>query len=193
MLLVSVVFTSLFLNFIFAEKYKKDDPYKYKFKLKAMIWLTVLIVLINISAGFNLAFKHWLVLIVYEVIIIGFFPVILWLAGLLLAKAGKFNTGNLFTWTFTHSYTLMAATRLVITSGIPVAFFFIYSFDYEQNLDTRYRQLNFANALISKESYIKGKYAAAANKNLNNLKINLPYTSGVYSDGLFIDNMQVES
>ncbi len=188
-----MVFTSLFLNFIFAKKYKKDDHYKYKFKLNAVIWLTILIVLIDISAGFNLIFIHWLILILYEVIVIGLFPVILWLAGFLLAKASKFNAGNLFTWTFTHSYTLMAATRLIITSGIPVAFFFIYSFDYEQNLDTRYRQLNFANALIGKESYIKDKDAATANKRLNSLNNNLPYTSGVYSDGLFISNMRVDT
>lgn len=193
MLLVSVVFTSLFLNFIFAEKYKKNDPYKYKLKLKAVLWLSLLLVLIDISGWFNLTPVHRFVLILFEVIIMGLFPVILWLAGLLLAKAGEFNASNLFTWTFTHSYTLMAVTRLIIISGIPVAFFFIYSFDYEQNLDTLYRQLNFANALISKESYIKGKDVLAINKKLDSLKNNLPYTSGVYSDGLFIDNMQVDT
>ncbi len=191
MLLVSIVFTSLFLCFIFAKKYRKDDRCKYKFKLTAAIWLGVLLVLIDITAWFNLASTHKLIL--YEVIMIALSPVILWSAVLLLKMAREFKVNHLFTWTFTHSYALMVTTRLIITSGIPVAFFFIYSFDYEQNLDTRYRQLNFANALISKESFIKDKNVPAINKKLDSLKNNLPYTSGIYSDGLFINDIQVDA
>ncbi len=154
MLLVSVVFTSLFLNFIFAEKYKKDDPYKHKFKLKAMMWLTVLIVLIDISAGFNLTFIHWLILILYEVIIIGLFPVVLWIAGFLLTKAGKFNTGNLFTWTFTHSYTPMAANPLHPSQAGSRWHFFIYHL-ITNKIRYTLQAIELCHRSIKAEGYIK--------------------------------------
>lgn len=55
-------------------------------------------------------------------------------------------------WSHVHSYTWMNVTRLVITSGIPVVLFYVTSFNYEQGLLTRYRQLDFAEQLIKKFS-----------------------------------------
>ena len=192
LVLVSVLLTSIFLNGFFAEKYKNTDQYKYKFKVKTIAWLSAIILLIDISAFFSLTGTHCFFLVLYEVILIAIFPVLSILSGRSLVKLHQFKAKHRITWTFARSYALMATTRLVISSGIPAAFFFIYSFNYEQNLDTRYRQLNFAGSLLNKTS-INSKNLQATNRKLDSIKNNQIYTSGIYLDGFFIDWVRIDS
>ena len=187
-LLVSTLFTSLFLNGLFAVRYKSTDDYKYKFKLTAIVMLSILIGLIDIAACFTIP-DHIKSLFFYELILVVIYPVILLGGQMLLANIRKFKS-KLFPWTYTHSYAMMAATQLVISSGIPVAFFFIYSFNHEQNLDTQYRQLNFATQLQRRIPFT-GKDTVAENKKLEALKNNVDCTSGVYFDRLLIDSITV--
>ena len=213
-LLISVVFTSLFANVIFASKYRDrnsgpykyifdiigkpidsaPDPYKFNFKITATYWLLGFVALIDVAACLKLTGRHIIFLFLYELILIAVYPVILFLGKLLLTKARDYKQKRSLPWTFTHSYALMAMTRLIITSGIPVAFFFIYSNNYEQNLDTRYRQLTFAKALSQSQKVdLTGKDTAALNKKLDDIKNNLDDTSGVYFDGLFINSTKINT
>jgi hypothetical protein len=186
-LLVSIVFTSLFLNCIFAIKYKyEEDFYKYQFKKSAIISLALFIILIDIAAFRVLSAAHIIVLYLYELFLILIYPLIFLFGKILLIRLRKFK--NHFNWTFTHSYAFMVTTRLVITSGIPVAFFYIYSYDFEQNLDTRYRQLNFVTALAQKVNFKKG--IAVNNKTLDSIKNNQDYTKGIYYDGMYIESIK---
>ena len=51
---------------------------------------------------------------------------------------------------YVKSFTLMVLSRLVITSGIPVVFFYISSYNYEQNIIIRYKMSEFANQLVER-------------------------------------------
>jgi len=189
LLVVSVIFTSLFLNIIFAIKYKETDNYKCRFKIRTAFWLFILILLINIPARYNLDQGCKKILFLYELISVLIFPAIYFLGSKLLQSLAKIKNG--FTWTFTHSYALMITTRLIVSSGIPVAFFFIYSFNYEQNLDIRYRQYNFAKNLAKKGVLPVKPYAMS--KRLDSIKNNLIYTSGVYYDGMLISDITLDT
>ena len=187
-LLISTVFTSLFLNGIFIGKYKKKDLYKYRFKKTAILLLFGFTAIIDIVACYTLTPNHIKYLFLYELLLIVIYPIISLLGHLLLLRIRKFKS-KLFSWTFTHSYALMGTTRLIISSGISVAFFFIYSYNYEQGLDTRYRQLQFAKALLAKNVPLTD--TASENKKLDDLKNNLNYASGIYFDGLYINKVEI--
>jgi hypothetical protein len=104
---------------------------------------------------------------------------------------------------YIYSYALMAFTRIIITSGISVIFFYTSSFNFEQNLIARYREFDFASKL--KEKFPR----------LDTLK-NLPwynykpdtlyipdtlykldtlynYKNAVYKDGAWIDSINLIS
>jgi hypothetical protein len=51
---------------------------------------------------------------------------------------------------YTKSFTLMLVTRLIITSGIPVVFFYVASYNYEQNVIIRYKHSEFGDKLVEK-------------------------------------------
>ena len=216
-LLISVVFTSLFLNFIFANKYKKTDPDKYKLKKGAIQCLCIFLILLNAIALSKLNFLwHSIHLIIYELILTIALLLFCYrkstkrlksVRSFLIRVYGKLKKHTTkfllkiklrpLSWTYTNSYALMATTRLIISSGIPVAFFFIYSYNYEQNLDTRYRQLNFAQSLAHKINFAQpGKTYSIRqdsidrdNNKLNRINNAQVCTSGIYTDGLFIDSV----
>ena len=51
---------------------------------------------------------------------------------------------------YLKSFSFMLLTRLIVTSAIPVIFFYTSSYNYEQNLNTRYRESQFAQRLIER-------------------------------------------
>ncbi|MBL4678401.1 MAG: hypothetical protein JKY70_19695, partial [Mucilaginibacter sp.] len=53
-------------------------------------------------------------------------------------------------WDFSSSYSLMMFTRLIITSGIPVALFYTASFNYQERLISRYRHAFFIQDVLKK-------------------------------------------
>ncbi len=76
--------------------------------------------------------------------------------------------------TYTNSFPIMMLTRLIITSGIPIVFFYISSYNYEQNINTRNKQSFFLNAVADKEE--KNPPADQTPE----------YTKGIYFDGMTI-------
>ncbi|HJP62065.1 MAG TPA: cache domain-containing protein [Mucilaginibacter sp.] len=206
-LLISITFSSLLLNGLFASKYRSCNLYLFNFKKIAIGWLSVFALLINIAAWWVMGWSQnlfWLG--VYESVLIALYFIFYFLGSTVLHtcygilswlgritvrvrnyifKPYRNNQSLRIPWTYTHSFSLMATTRLVITSGIPVAVFFIYSFNYEQNLDARYRQLLFARQL-------SGKIYHLANNGKDEVKkINdgTAYTSGIYTDNHFINKI----
>ena len=185
LILFSITFIAIFSNSVFAIYYKKHNPYNYHFKKIAIGWLWGFVAVIDIIAGYTLSFKNFSLLIFNELVVIivcvilAYCCLIIYLSKKdILVKAYEFKHKKNFPWTFTHSFALMATTRLIVMSGIPVAFFFIYSFNYEQNLDTRYKQYRFAKALDQKTP------ADSIKKNV------LPVT-GVYTDNIFINRFKI--
>ncbi len=94
----------------------------------------------------------------------------------------KITRNKLLTrWTYKQSFALMVLTRLIITSGIPVAFFYISAYNYEQNISIRYRQLQYANKL-------KDRLDA---KGLEKITSNTSFDKGYYLDSSFVKNISV--
>jgi hypothetical protein len=184
-LLFSIMFISLFLNSIFAKKYVDENPYKCRFKMLAVYWLCFFILAIDIAACNTLQKENRLWLFLFEGLLIGICSILFYKGKDLLENSRGYKLKSHFPWTYTHSFALMATTRVIITSGIPVAFFFIYSFNYEQNLDTRYKQLRFADALTQKIPPSKITKAK-----LDSLYRGLSYMSGVYYDSAFINKIE---
>jgi len=83
---------------------------------------------------------------------------------------------------YIKSFTLMVLTRLIITSGIPVVFFYIASYNYEQNVIIRYKQSEFGNSLVER---LPADSAAAVKF--------IKERPGVYNDGSWIKNIDTIS
>ncbi|SEM83694.1 hypothetical protein SAMN05192574_101963 [Mucilaginibacter gossypiicola] len=188
-ILFSIAFIGIFPNILFAIDYKRNKSYNFHFKIYAILWLSIFVLLIDIAAFETLSIGNLIKLYLYESILIvfGFIviaviyirPVSNWIVNKiqlhqpkLLLKIERCKKIKTSFWTYTHSFAFMATTRLIITSGIPVAFFFIYSSNYEQNLETRYKHLHFAKDLIQK----------VTKDTLKNPK----FPPGVYIDSSFI-------
>lgn len=191
-LLVSITAVSIFLNCIFAKKYKDEQKPDYqRYKTDAIIWLSGFVAAIDLLACYTLEWKHCITLLEFELLLTAVCLAVYFIGEPLLAKAleikEKFPDAR-FYWNYTQSFAMMAATRLVITSGIPVAFFFIYSFNYEQNLDTRYRQMNFAQALVQKTS--PNDFVDTHTGQLKTVPLNI---NGVYPDGASIKKIETIS
>ncbi|MFC0515561.1 hypothetical protein ACFFGT_15185 [Mucilaginibacter angelicae] len=166
-ILFSITFIGIVPNILFAIDYRKDKSYNFNFKLYAIVWLLVFVLLIDVAAAKTLTAHHLNMLFLYEAGITLFVFIVIsaiyietcnnWITNktqlyqpkLLISIRALRKLDTPF-WTYTHSFAFMATTRLVITSGIPVAFFFIYSSNYEQNLETRYKQFHFAKDLVQK-------------------------------------------
>ena len=189
--LFSIVFVSIFLNSIFAKSYKKDNRYLYHFKIVAIVFLCLFEVVIDFAACMKLTPAHILKLFSYEVILIIVCGALFFTGSDLMEKARGYKRFLPFKWTYTHSFAMMATTRLVITCGIPVAFFFVYSFNYEQKLDTRYRQLKFVKQ-FNQKAQLAGAFKADSIKAAWIEKDSI-YTSGIYNDCLYINSIQIIS
>lgn len=170
-LFFSVIFTSVFLNSLFAKRYKKNNETdNYRFKIITIRWLIVCIIITNLAAICTLDLDSMLVLWLYELLAI--------VTGLIIFIWGKLIVNKFFALVnanflapenYAYSFTLMALTRLLLTSGLPVLFFYITSYNYEQNISIRYRHLQYANSLptnltadnlneILKHHYTDGRY-----------------------------------
>ncbi len=185
-LFFSVIFTSVFLNALFAKRYKKNkETDNYRFKIITIRWLLVCIVVTNLVAVCALDFDSIPVLWLYEVLAIVTGGVIFIWGKLIVNKFfALVNSNFLASENYAYSFTLMALTRLLLTSGLPVLFFYIASYNYEQNISIRYRHLQYASSLPN-------------NLTIDNLNDIITYhnTGGnyYYFDGAWIKSVGIKS
>ncbi len=181
-LLFSVTGISLFLNCVFAKVYKANKPDNYRFKISTCWWLLALLLVIDLTALKILDTSSSKLLLAYEAIII--------LAGIYFYQNGAniLNTLRRFTskhilrqWTYKRSFAFMALARLIITSGIPIAFFYISAYNYEQNISIRYRQLQYANELLNKLD----------TASLSKVDSNTSFAKGYYADGMWVKKISI--
>jgi hypothetical protein len=184
MLLFSVTFLSLFLNSVFAKRYKGLKPANYSYKLSSLRWLFICIFLVDLLAVITLQAGHFFLLLLFELIAfaIGIF---LFTRGDNVLNEARKPAPALLTnrYKYIHSFTLMAFTRLIVSSGIPVMFFYITAYNYEQNLDIRYKQLQFAQNVVSKLDTTQ----------LQTIQNGLHYQSGVYFDSSWVKTAKIVS
>jgi len=188
MLLFSVMVIPLFLNTIFAIKYSEEKRNVLKYKTSAKYCLWGIIILIGVVALKVLDRNHFITLMGYEILVIimgallCYFKEKIYFAAYRLktSEKGKLLFGR---WNYVNSFTLMSVTRLIITSALPVVFFYISSHNYEQNLSIRYKQVDFANRLLSK---FPGSSPAAILNARNGW-------NGVYIDSSLVNHVSVLS
>ncbi|MCW3093230.1 MAG: hypothetical protein JWP81_4299 [Ferruginibacter sp.] len=152
MLLFSVTFIPLFLNIIFAKKYAAEKRNVSRFKMSAIYCLSAFIVIIGIMAFKTLALRHFFL---YELLVFILGISLYFIRQQVYQASGRLREAKLFkllfgNWNYVNSFAVMALTRLVITSGLPVVFFYINAHNYEQNLSIRYKQVDFVNRLLDK-------------------------------------------
>ncbi|MES2647793.1 MAG: cache domain-containing protein [Bacteroidota bacterium] len=183
-LLFSVTFLSLFLNSVFAKKYENTNPANYQFKKRAIRWLFICIIVLDIVGTKILSPGNMWLLLSFEVVAFAI-GIPLYLQGdKVLNRIRKTKVKTIpGRWNYINSFSLMAFTRLIVSSGIPVMFFYISAYNYEQHLDTRYKQLQFGKQVISK----------IPNTQLPAIQNELPYQSGIYIDSSSIAQIKVFS
>ncbi|MEO7121369.1 MAG: cache domain-containing protein [Ginsengibacter sp.] len=183
-LLFSVTFISAFLTALFARRYKQNNQTdNYKFKRTTLTWLLIFIVMIDVTALRTLDGSSILWLLFYQLIIV--------IAGIIFFKYGDKLLGKirnhagkklLSQWNYIRSFSLMGLSRLIITSAIPIIFFYITSYNYEENISIRYRQLQFANQLLNKID----------NVTQDEIENNSDFRRGYYYDGAWIHKMTIQ-
>lgn len=184
LLLLAVCAITLFINFVFATKYRLSGRARfYTYKYKNIVALLIILALYNIMAAMTLGFAFFQV-IIFQLLLIGIGD---WLvkkyiiryhsapkASDAMAHQKKGLTTSLHNARhFVKSYSTMAMTRLLITSGLPVFFFYQHSYNYEQAMQARYRQLLFGTALQQ-----SGDTTA------------IPQQPSVYTDGYWIKSIK---
>ncbi|MDQ6902328.1 MAG: cache domain-containing protein [Bacteroidota bacterium] len=180
-LLFSVTFISIFLTALFALRYKNENSAdNYRFKILSLQWLFVFVFIIDVAAIRTLNSSSFFILIIYEVLT--------FIAGWIFFKNGdqllnwlkkKTNGKVLSKWNFKKSFSAMGLTRLLITSGIPVIFFYITSYNFEQNITVRYRQLQYENQFYNK---LNGRFP-------KNMQMAGDISKGFYYDGACIKDI----
>lgn len=177
----TITYITIFINLLYYQRYKiQSNTLNWKYKLAA-IRISVLILVIQnfvaamlmewipfftgLSIQLVLIFSGWLLFKqAYR------FP--LWFRELLLASKLKYY----------HSFAFMTFTCLIITSGLPVAYFYKASFDFEKRVATRYRHIDFANQLQEKKKPILS----------NVISTKFGYdTTAVYYDSVYISRYPV--
>jgi hypothetical protein len=154
-LVFTVAFLPLFQNSVLARRYFIEKKSTVLFKRNALVGLGVSILIIDIVASRMLEGSNFICLLLYELflLLVG--------VGIFITREFFYNIprtirqskfGRLFSlkWNYVNSFSLMALTRLVIMSGIPIVFFYINSHNYEHNLNVRYKQSDFAEKLVRK-------------------------------------------
>lgn len=179
-LLFSTTFTTIFLNCVFAKRYYTEQNTSYfKHKLTTVYWLSAFVLLIN-AAAFWILERPFGAFFIFELTSLFLCGLVYYRGTGMLVKTERFIRHYINpSWDYVKSYALMALTRLIITSGIPVAFFYSASYNYEQNLGIRYRQLDFANSLKAK--YGAGTDLKAAVNGITN------NNTAVYADSSWIN------
>lgn len=153
LLLFSVTLVALFQNILFAKRYKKEgNKVNLKYKQRAVQMLSILLVVINLTAYSLLGFWHFAEIVFVELIIA--------IAGFGINWFSKKLTHDLRNkispkLNYINSFALMAISCLVITSGLPVAFFYKSSYNFEQYLGIRYRQNDYAKRLMEQPNAVR--------------------------------------
>ncbi|MXV49819.1 hypothetical protein GS399_02470 [Pedobacter sp. HMF7647] len=148
-LLFTVTFVGIILNSLFAARYKQlQNLTNYAYKVLSLRWLIVFVVVMDIIALTQLTVWHFAVMLVFEAIsALSLIVLLRWRLTIADDLRRVFGERIVSGVSYTGSFALMSLLRLIITSGIPVFFFYIIAYNYEQNLSTRYRHVQFAEKL----------------------------------------------
>lgn len=176
LLLFSIPLSTIFVNFIFLHKYKREKNEVFKnYKANCNKYSIIFLAVLNLFAYISLGCKPYLYVLIFEASTI--------LAGwifFLLYHPQPDNKLPTQKKVFIPYYTRMIFTRLLITSAIPAVFFYTASYNYENNLLVRYRQYDFAKQLRQKFPKILKPFDLLNSKH------------AIYNDGIWIDSLSLK-
>jgi hypothetical protein len=155
MLLVSVSCMPIFLNILFAYKYHgKKSPSKW-YKIRAGAYGSAIPLIVSILAFASLrdslvrfAIFHFICI----PILIAFF---FWTHWYFDPEKRKKN-GLATKLKYNQTYTAVLVSWMLITTGLPVMIFFKASYNYDQHIIARYKQLEMLNAAVRSANLKKG-------------------------------------
>lgn len=181
--LAAISFVAIFLNSVFAYKYFEQKRNVLKFKITALVCLGIFLLLINIAAVRYLDAERIHRFFLFEAACILIMGMLLFYRYSFYKAASKIKSRIAFLkrWDYINSFTLMGLTRLIVTSGIPIIFFYFSSYNYEQHIGSRYKHVEFYNQLVAKYGTGGVEKFLAAKK--------LP--TGAYIDRLWIDSIRL--
>src|SRR5215217_2826266 len=182
-LVFAVSLSGLFLNLIFLRKYRAEVSEKYIYKRNASATIAIILLLSNFLAIFIFSIAEYLGCLTFQLAAITCAYLLYSKSEVLFSTLAALNSRLLSArWTFTQSFSFMSLTRLVITSGIPILFFYIAIYDYEQNLNIRYRQVQFANQVLQ-------KFPKLDKQGIEVMNMNPDLGSGVFSDKVWVEKI----
>jgi hypothetical protein len=200
LLLICIPLLTIFLNTLFLLKYrlaKEDDiNQQYKiYKVRGAYYSSAFLLVLNIIALVSLQGKYGCVFL-FELIFIAVSFGLLYLYGAQYNKEKKKKIKQKLRYLqsfvlnrrpgYLQSFALMAITKLLVTSAIPVVFFYIASFNFEQNLLARSRQYDYAFQLKTK--FPDPKKLADTIKSMQSGH-NTSYSTSFYTDNHWIDSV----
>ena len=163
MLLVTVCVITIFINLLYSLRYQASGQIRLQnYKRRNILGLAGFLLVINLitlKQLWGVTNEVWLFL---------FFEAGSLLIGLVIFKIFskrvysklvlEFTAGNMqgserpSTRKFIHSYAFMSITRLVVSSGLPVFFFYQHAYNYQQSIQSHYRHLQFTSQLMGKDT-----------------------------------------
>ena len=190
-LLLSITFAGIFLNFIFALRYKKNNkPNGYRFKKITIICLIIFSLIINRAAFITLDTESLHLIIIFQLVTFVALTLIFFVANFIIIFFNK-NFSKFFfeDINFAHSFSLMVLTRLMLSSGLPVLFFYMASYNYEKNVSIRYQHLQYARHLP--KTLTAGQLSSIKLK--NNIDNDYYYYDGAWVKDIFLDRSAIIS
>ena len=185
-LLLSITYSGIFLNYIFAQRYKKGNQHNgYKFKKGTIVCLLIFVLIINRAAFRTLDNDSLKTIVCYQLITIIVCYCVYLSGNIILNFLYKNISKFIFEETnFAHSFTLMVLTRLMLSSGLPVLFFYMASYNYEKNVSIRYQHLQYARQL---PKTLTSQQVLSIKKD-NKIDSNYYYYDGAWVKDIFLDN-----
>lgn len=181
LLFCSVPILTIYFNCLFISKYKMAHEKIYRsLKERCIIWSTGYLLLINSIAILVLDSEVWAFLL-FEFAILLALALIFYFLFTYGKEIMQRIKDPIPARRYLHAYMFMVLTRLIITSCIPVFFFYSASFTFEQNLLARNREFDYVNQL--KNKYPEPQKLINAVKN--------PGQNGIYLDSTWIKKLSV--
>lgn len=157
MLIIAVTNASIFINFLYALHYKYENRVTLiRYKKRNILALIIISLITSFFAFWHLweDTQQVLLFLLFQIISID----------LAVSSYARFNKrisdrnkekadlAKLGRAPFINSYARMAISRLIISSGLPVLFFYQYAYNNQQAAQAHYKQLNYAWKVFGNDS-----------------------------------------
>jgi len=188
-LLLCVPLLTIFLNTLFIHKYKvKGSMWYERYKDRCSWYCFGFFIFVNVIAV-GLLRRNYIPVLLLEAALIAIGALLFFFYGRLDQTDNPKNDNQSKGYRYLHWFTFMALTRLIITSAIPIVFFYTASYNFEENLLARNRQYNYAAQLRDKFPVQDSLQSAIKAVQRNSTD----YSHAVYTDSEWINSLAIDT